>query len=102
MATATQRKASSAHRTRVKSRGLARLEVQVPAGDVVLCRQVATVLRGPRGPALRRALEAALQTGPPRTGLDLLRSSLPDEDASEALNQVLNEPRSTEIREIDW
>jgi hypothetical protein len=102
MATATQRKATSIHRARAKSKGLARVELQVPQSDVSLFREAAKVMRGQNSEEMRRALASALSPRPKGTGLDLLRSCLPDEDAAEALNEILNEPRSSEIREIEW
>ncbi len=51
--TNTRAKALAAHRNRLKKRGLARVEVQVPAEDTELIRRAARSLRGEADTAAR-------------------------------------------------
>jgi uncharacterized protein (DUF1778 family) len=102
MATATQRKATSAHRARAKAQGLARVEVRVAEGDVALVRQFADGLRGERGTQLRAAVDEALNSKAAESALDMFQRLRLDEAAWATLAQALNEPHSNEIREIEW
>lgn len=83
--------AVTAHRTRLRARGLKRLELHVPDQDAALLRAVASALTDPtRAPAARRALRAqfdlatpdlkALLAAAPLDGIDLTRSRDPARD----------------------
>ena len=75
-----QRTALTTHRRRRRDTGVLRVEVQVPAIDAALLRDLAAVLRGePEGAqALRVQLRAAVAG--PRTSavFDIFGSDLPD------------------------
>ncbi len=79
--TSAQRKALTAHRHRRRENGVVRLEVQVPAADVTLVRELAVALRGE--PEMARDVRAKLQTAlaepDGRSVLDVFGSDLPDE-----------------------
>lgn len=103
MTTAAQREATSAHRQRAKTRGLARVEVQVPAGDVALVKQLAEGLRGEHAGDVRKVIEVSLISPAERTGLDLFDFATPEQQTAldDLFHEILSEPRSSEIREID-
>jgi hypothetical protein len=86
-----------------KSKGLARVELQVPEGDVALAEKFAEGLRSGRGAELREAVDDALSQPRAGSALELFQSiALPD-DLAEELNEILNEPRSLDVlREIEW
>lgn len=93
MATAAQQKATSAHRKRSVQRGLIRLEVQVPAQDAGLVREIAVHLRGEprRAEALRSALLSDLAVGKAGSVLEMFASDLPEA----YFEGVFDEQRST-------
>lgn len=82
----SQRKALSAHRRRLKRRGIARLEVRVRHGDIALVRGVVEALADPAREAETRALLRerfgvgsakglkALLAAAPLEGVDLRRA----------------------------
>jgi hypothetical protein len=75
-----QREALTTHRRRRRDSGVVRVEVQVPAIDAALVRDVAAVLRGE--PHAAQALRVQLRTavGAPRASavFELFGSDLPD------------------------
>jgi hypothetical protein len=75
-----QREALATHRRRRRDSGVVRVEVQVPAIDAALVRDLAAVLRGEPEAAqtLRAQLRAAIAV--PRTSaiFDIFGSDLPD------------------------
>lgn len=75
-----QREALTTHRRRRRDSGVVRVEVQVPAIDAALVRDLASVLRGEpeAAQALRVQLRAAV--GAPRASavFDIFGSDLPD------------------------
>lgn len=81
MPTTAQRKATTTHRKRSAELGLVRVEVQVPAQDASLVKEMAARLRGDpfRAEVLRSALLEDL--APPGAGsvLEMFASDLPDE-----------------------
>lgn len=99
MATQSQRKATRNHRKRAASRGLVRVEVQTPRGDVALIRAVAQALRTDtaRAKAVRNALGAALVDPEKCTALNAFASDLPDE----VFEGVFDQPRDATWRDID-
>ncbi len=62
--TNTPVKALTAHRSRLKKRGLARVEVQVPAADADLIRRAAQSLRGDAETAARLRVQLLSLLGP--------------------------------------
>ncbi len=68
--TNTRGKALAAHRNRLKKRGLARVEVQVPAEDAELIRRAARSLRGEADTAARLRVQLLGLLGA-RAGLGL-------------------------------
>ncbi len=81
--TSTRVKALTAHRSRLKKRGLARVEVQVPAADADLIRRAAQSLRGEADTAarLRVQLSSLLSAkGEPRLKEILAAAPLEDID----------------------
>lgn len=74
---APQKKALSAHRRRLKRRGIARLEVRVHKDDVALVRSVVEALADPeRGDEARALLRNRFAAPPPR-GLKALLAAAP-------------------------
>lgn len=75
-----QREALTTHRRRRRDSGVVRVEVQVPAIDAALLRDLATVLRGK--PAVAQALRDQLRgivAGPRASSVfDIFGSELPD------------------------
>lgn len=92
-------KAVAAHRRRTRSRGLVRVELQVPAIDVGLVREIATVLRGevPEAKTARDRMREVIVSSRPRSALDLFGSDLPDE----YFEGVFDQDRSEFPRDID-
>lgn len=88
-ATASQKKASAAHRRRALARGLVRVEVHAAKGDAGLVRTLAETLRGDsfRAKTLRAALTQALVDPEVVTAFDLFGSDLPDEVFDGAFDQ---------------
>jgi len=73
----SQKKALSAHRRRLKRRGIARLEVRVHKDDVALVRSVVEALADPdRGAETRALLRDRFGTRPAR-GLKALLAAAP-------------------------
>jgi len=75
-----QQKALADHRRRRRDDGMVRLEVQVPAGDVGMLRELAAVLRGEpdAAAAMRSRIHAVVdRTGAPSVS-DIFGSALPD------------------------
>lgn len=99
MATASQKKASHAHRRRAAARGLVRVEVQAAKADAALVRALAAKLRGDprRAKTLRAALAQALGDGKAETVFDVFGSDLPDE----AFEGIFDQPRQREWRKVE-
>ena len=107
-----QAKALKAHRKRLRSRGMKRVEVIVPAKDAALIRQLAVGLRQDDATAarLRGAVEAAAETGRPASALDVFAMEEPLTAEAERLwneimeqvererrDPVLNRPRDVDL-----
>jgi len=93
----SSRRILAEHRRRYRHRGLARLEVQVPASDAGMMRAIARALRGGDAEAGRlRAQLGMLAALPPagETILDLLICELPDEAFAEILDRDRGKPRA--------
>jgi hypothetical protein len=75
-----QKEALKAHRRRRRDSGLVRVEVQVPAIDAELVRDLASVLRGEPEPAqtLRVQLRTAVAAPRKAAVFDIFGSDLPD------------------------
>lgn len=75
-----QRKALSTHRRRRRSAGVVRVEVQVPAVDAGLVRDLAAVLRGDAAAAqaMRDQLRAVVVQPRAAAVYDIFGSDLPD------------------------
>ena len=74
---ASQKKAVSAHRRRLRRRGIARVEVRVHKDDVALLRSVVAALADPdRGEAARSLLRDRFGARPPG-GLKALLAAAP-------------------------
>jgi hypothetical protein len=86
-------RAVQAHRRRRQERGIVRMEVQAPALDAGLLREVAQALRAEpeRAEALRSGLRSLLYPRPPVSLWEALRCDLPDEVVDDALAR----PRDT-------
>jgi hypothetical protein len=99
MATASQKSASTAHRRRVRARGLVRVEVQAAKVDAGLIRKLAETLRGDpeRAETVRSILESALTDPEVKNAFDVFGSDLPDE----AFDGVFDQPRQTGWREVE-
>jgi hypothetical protein len=78
--TTAQKDALTAHRQRRRDSGLARVEVQVPAIDAALIRDVAAVLREPSPAASALREQMRVMIAPPRASavFDIFGSDLPD------------------------
>ena len=74
---ASQKKALSAHRRRLKRRGIARLEVRVHKDDVALVRSVVEALADPDREAETRALLRDRFGTRPASGLKALLAAAP-------------------------
>lgn len=88
-----QKKAVANHRTRLRRKGIIRVEVQTPESDAPLIRQLAKTLRenSPKAVELRKQLRTivgpieqhglkALLAAAPLDGIDLSRSEDPPRD----------------------
>jgi len=74
----SQRRAVKRHRRRLRRRGLVRLEIQVPAEDAGLVRQLAGALRGkPEAAPLLRARVRDALAAEERRGLKALLAAAP-------------------------
>jgi hypothetical protein len=95
--TASQKKASAAHRRRAAARGLVRVEVQALRSDAGLIREFAEALRtgSERAQTLRAALQQALTDPRVRTAFDVFGSDLGDETFA----GVFDQPREQNWRE---
>lgn len=80
-------RAVQAHRRRRQERGIVRLEIQAPALDAGLLREVAQALRAEpeRAEVLRSGLRSLLHPRPPASLREALRCDLPDEVVDDAL-----------------
>lgn len=90
------RNAVKTHRRQQKAKGLVRVEVQAPAMDAALIREVAAELRSGtrRAAEMRSLLRRSLR---PRKSLrELLALDLPDD----VLDRVLDRPKDSD-REVD-
>ena len=98
MATASQKKASTAHRRRRVARGFVRVEVQAAKGDTGLIRALAESLRGEqeRAKSLRSILAQALTDPDVKTVFDIFGSDLPDK----AFAGVFDQPRPKSWRKV--
>jgi hypothetical protein len=78
-------------------KGLVRVEVQAPAGDVTLIRQVASALRGGsrRAAEMRRLLRSSLR--PEKSLMAMLELDLPDEVMDAALARPRDYGRSVQL-----
>lgn len=76
-----QHKALIAHRRRRRESGLVRVEVQVPAVDASMLREVAAVLRGApeSAQAMRDQLRSVIPHAQAKSLFDAFGSDLPDE-----------------------
>jgi hypothetical protein len=86
--------AVAAHRKRLKDRGLARIEVQIPAEDADLMRRTAQLLRGESAAKLRMQLRRLI-AAQPAPGLKELLAGAPLEDID--LTRDVNSGRSVEL-----
>jgi hypothetical protein len=75
-----QREALTTHRRRRRDAGLVRVEIQVPAIDAALVRDLAAVLRGePEAAQVLRVQLRAIVAGPRASAVfDIFGSDLPD------------------------
>lgn len=99
MATASQKKASSAHRRRAVARGLVRVEVQAAKTDSALLQALAKTLRGEpqRAKKLRTTLAQALVEEKAETVFDVFGSDIPDE----AFEGIFDQPREKNWRKVE-
>jgi len=93
-----QHKALVRHRRRQRARGLVRVEVEAPATDAPLIREVAAALRGDpeRARGLRDQLREGLRPGE-RSILDLLACDLPDDVVDAVLTRPHDFPREVDL-----
>jgi hypothetical protein len=95
----TQRKAVNTHRKRRRDSGVVRVEVQVPAIDTQILRDLAAVLRG--NPEAAQAMRAKLRSvaAKPRTEsiFGIFGSDLPDEYFEGVLEQGRRNDRLRDI-----
>lgn len=91
-----QKKAVRAHRRQQKAKGLVRVEVQAPATDAALLREVAAELRSGsrRSARVRSLLRRSLR--PEKSLFELLALDLPDEVVDRALAR--SKDRGREIK----
>ena len=97
----TQRRATANHRKRIRAKGLVRVEVQVPAGDAALVRELAEHFRVDakvEAEALRNGVKAALDGNRPKTVLEMFASDLPDE----YFDGVFDRQRTISNRKVEW
>ena len=76
-----QQKALNAHRRRRRDGGMVRVEVQVPAIDAAILRELAAILRGKAdaAQAMRNQLRSVVAKPRVDTVFDIFGSDLPDE-----------------------
>ncbi len=95
----TQRRATANHRKRIRAKGLVRVEVQVPAGDAALVRELAEHLRvDAKADVLRTGVKTALEGNKPKTVLEMFASDLPDE----YFEGVFDRKRTISGRKVEW
>ena len=87
----------SSHRRHQKAKGLVRVEVQAPAADTALIREVAAALRtgARRAAQVRSLLRRSLR--PQKSLLELLALDLPDDVMDEALARPKVRGRDVEL-----
>ncbi len=92
-----QRKALQSHRKHQKAQGLVRVEVQAPATDVAMIRDVVKELRkgSRRAGEVRSLLRRALM--PEKSLLELLAIDLPDEVVESALARPVDRGRKVTL-----
>ena len=95
--TKTQRRAVSNHRKHQKAKGLIRVEVQEPASDVALIREVAATLRSGsrRASEVRSLLRASLR--PTKSLMEALALDLPDDVLDAALARPQDRGRKVDL-----
>jgi hypothetical protein len=101
MTKSAQRKATANHRKRNLAKGLVRVEVQVPAGDAALLRNLAERLRasGQSAEAARSGLKSAVEKDrQEKSALDIYASDLPDE----YFEGVFDHVRTVSNRKVEW
>ena len=101
MTKSAQRKATVNHRKRIRAKGLVRVEIQVPAGDAAMLRDLAERLRASDMSAetARAGVKSALEIQhEPKSALDIYASDLPDE----YFEGVFDHVRTVSKRKIDW
>ncbi len=76
----SQQRALSRHRQRRQASGIVRIEVQAPAIDAAMLRDLAAALRNgsPRGEGLRAQLRSLLAKPRAASAFDIFGSDLPD------------------------
>ena len=102
-------KAVKTHRKRLRTRGLKRVEVTVPAGDARLVHEVASVLRN--GGAIARRLVSSVRqiTGAKSepTIAEVIHS-LPDISGPEfdavfkEIERLRHDPVANKVRDVEW
>jgi hypothetical protein len=92
-----QRNAVRSHRRQQKAKGLVRVEVQAPATDAALIREVAAELRSGsrRAAEVRSLLRRSLR--PEKNLLQLLALDLPDDVVDRALARPKDRGREVEL-----
>jgi hypothetical protein len=97
----TQQKALSAHRRRRREGGIVRVEVQVPAVDAPILRDLAAILRGKSevAQAMRNQLRSAVAKPRADSVFAIFGSDLPDEYFDGVFNQTRRRdtPRDVEL-----
>ena len=93
----TQRNAVRSHRRHQKAKGLVRVEVQAPATDAALIREVAAELRSGsrRAAAVRSLLRRSLR--PEKNLIDMIALDLPDDVVDRALSRPKDRGRDVEL-----
>lgn len=111
MTTTAQRRATKRYRERRRKRGLTRLEVQVPAGEVAVIRKAAAILRDREAEAakLRAFLGFGAEPGRLSSALDIfaMQEELSPEgealwnDAMAQIERERHDPNLNRMRDID-
>jgi hypothetical protein len=96
-----QRKALTTHRRRRRDGGVVRVEIQVPAIDAALLRDLAAMLRGKpdAAQAIRNQLRSVVAKPRAASVFEIFGSDLPDAyfDGVFAQNRRLDPPRDVEL-----
>jgi hypothetical protein len=96
-----QRKALNTHRSRRRAGGVVRVEVQVPAIDAQIVRDLAAILRGERkaAQAMRVHLRSAVAKPRADSVFEIFGSDLPDDCFEGVFEQVRRDdaPRDVEF-----